>query len=289
MTTSKLILGTVQLGKRYGIRNITGKPDRKEAFAILSEAYAGGIRVLDTADNYGDSQGIIGSFHLSHPHFLVGNKFSLGGRSTAVTKILDNCLKLLNVSHLDYLSYHNFRDFVEHPELKEELRLLQQRGDISSIGISVYTKDEFEAAIQSDFIQVIQFPFNVFDNAARKGQLMARAKERKKILHARSVFLQGLLLLSPDELPASLVQFREPLTAMHRIAGDLGISIQSLGLNYALSNPLIDNVLIGVERRDQLTENLRCVSESMGQDAIAEIESINPPREDYLNPSKWCL
>ena len=64
---SKLILGTVQLGLNYGVNNSSGKPSKEKAFDILNSAYDGGIRTLDTAEAYGNSQEVIGSFMKDNP------------------------------------------------------------------------------------------------------------------------------------------------------------------------------------------------------------------------------
>ena len=63
----KLILGTAQLGSHYGINNLTGKPTRKMAFDLLNHAYDNNIRILDTAESYGDSQHIIGDYNKTYP------------------------------------------------------------------------------------------------------------------------------------------------------------------------------------------------------------------------------
>ena len=54
-----MILGTVQLGCDYGIKNRYGQPSHKEALSILDVAFQGGIRTLDTAAGYGESERII--------------------------------------------------------------------------------------------------------------------------------------------------------------------------------------------------------------------------------------
>src|SRR4051812_7806276 len=57
---NRLALGTVQFGSRYGIANRSGQTTRDEAAAILAAAYAAGIRTLDTAIAYGDSERLLG-------------------------------------------------------------------------------------------------------------------------------------------------------------------------------------------------------------------------------------
>jgi aryl-alcohol dehydrogenase-like predicted oxidoreductase len=59
---SKITLGTVQLGLKYGIANKVGKPDLKSAYEILQIASQNGINSFDTAPNYGDSEKILGQY-----------------------------------------------------------------------------------------------------------------------------------------------------------------------------------------------------------------------------------
>jgi aryl-alcohol dehydrogenase-like predicted oxidoreductase len=53
---SRIALGTVQFGLHYGVGNFEGKTDSIEVSKILNTAYCEGIRVLDTAQAYGDSE-----------------------------------------------------------------------------------------------------------------------------------------------------------------------------------------------------------------------------------------
>ena len=64
----KLILGTVQLGLNYGVNNSAGKPSLETAFDILNLAYESGIRTIDTAEAYGDSQEVIGQYIEQFPN-----------------------------------------------------------------------------------------------------------------------------------------------------------------------------------------------------------------------------
>ena len=52
----KFILGTVHFGLDYGINNDVGKISEDDAFRILMISYQNGIRTLDTAGNYGNSE-----------------------------------------------------------------------------------------------------------------------------------------------------------------------------------------------------------------------------------------
>ena len=54
---SKLVLGTVQFGLKYGINNQSGIPGDFELKEIFLKANQCGIDILDTAQGYGDADG----------------------------------------------------------------------------------------------------------------------------------------------------------------------------------------------------------------------------------------
>ena len=67
---SKFQLGTVQLGMKYGLGKDSDKPSEETAFAMLDEAMKLGVNNIDTANNYGDSQKVIGHW-LKNEYWLA--------------------------------------------------------------------------------------------------------------------------------------------------------------------------------------------------------------------------
>ena len=62
----KVILGTAQLGMNYGINNY-GRLSKDRVYEILNYAYDNDIRLLDTAEVYGNALQLIGSFLKANP------------------------------------------------------------------------------------------------------------------------------------------------------------------------------------------------------------------------------
>jgi aryl-alcohol dehydrogenase-like predicted oxidoreductase len=61
----KLGLGTVQFGQAYGVSNTRGRVPAQDVAAILERAAAGGVRVLDTAANYGEAENALAANDLT--------------------------------------------------------------------------------------------------------------------------------------------------------------------------------------------------------------------------------
>ena len=63
--------------------------------------------------------------------------------------------------------------------------------------------------------------------------MFREANRRGKVIYLRSIFLQGLLLMLPEELPASM-QFATPvLNRLIGFAEKVGLSIKQLALAHA--------------------------------------------------------
>ena len=127
---SKISLGTVQFGLRYGIANRKGKIPPKEVFEILKYAADSGINCLDTAFAYGDSEDVIGAYLRRYPHqFQVVSKlpsldvYSLGKAEECLRVTLGR----LNIKKLSGYLIHSFEDFLVYEDLWGSLSVLKSK------------------------------------------------------------------------------------------------------------------------------------------------------------------
>jgi aryl-alcohol dehydrogenase-like predicted oxidoreductase len=281
---SKIILGTVQFGLNYGINNSLGKPSESEVFSILDTAWENNIAYLDTADAYGDAIQIIGKYHnLRNHRFKILSKF----KEVKLGHLKEKAIIALNYLHVDYLevySFHSFNDFLASEYLCKELLSLKEEKLIIKTGISVYTNIEFEKAINSGFFDVIQIPYNVLDNSNIRGILIESARKKGIEVHTRSAFLQGLFFM--NKLPQKLIPLENYIEKIKSLSIREAIPIQELALSYCVYNPLINNVLIGVDTKEQLLSNLINIREQ--KDAFDFIDKNILVKEiELLNPVNW--
>jgi aryl-alcohol dehydrogenase-like predicted oxidoreductase len=281
--TNKLILGTVQFGLNYGINNTNGKPDKENVFKILSYAYESGIRCLDTAELYGNSHDLIGEFHKLNPSkkFNIITKFPHEFDGDITNKI-NTYLDQLAVNHLHGILFHSFGSYIKHRS-----QLNKKINNINSVGVSVYTNKQLEEVIDDTSIDIIQVPFNLFDNINLRGKLLDKARSKNKIIHTRSAFLQGLFFMNKDNPSEVRSKLDKELDFISRVSLKHSISIGSLALNYCLRQPNIDGVLIGVDTLEQLKENISFSKNKISHQFINEINTIKIDNIDILNPSLW--
>lgn len=290
-TMKKLVLGTVQLGTCYGINNQIGQPSEKSVFDILRYAQENNINTLDTAEDYGSAQAIIGKYHLNNaldPAFSVISKIS--HHFSDLFNIRDNILKTisaLQVSQLEAYLFHSFTMYKNHTTLFPQLERARRDGIIGKIGVSIYTNDELMDLIENDVIDIIQVPFNLLDNASCKHNLFEKAKLAGKEIHVRSAFLQGLFFMSKEELPLKLSPLLPYLEAIKMLAKDVGISVEALALQYVYSNEFVDKVLIGVESVSQLDANVKALQHSIDKAVLETVDKIKVKETWLLNPVNW--
>lgn len=289
-----MILGTAQLGMEYGIHNRTGKPNRETAFRMLDYAWEHGVPALDTAGAYGDSEALIGSYQQHSGHkFEICTK-TVSRTADELIQEMDQSLKRLNCDRI-WVYYLHYFDFCKSEVLLRELERAKETGKIAQIGISVYEPKELEYILQnlSHTVDVVQLPFNLLDHARwQEADVLARAKEQKIQLFARSVFLQGLFFQEPDSEPAKRLLAVPAIQSLQKIAAELSMSMQQTALSFVLGCPWIDEILLGCETREQLAGNLSLIKEA-GEQRIPEpilcwLQELSAKADSLvIDPRKW--
>jgi aryl-alcohol dehydrogenase-like predicted oxidoreductase len=285
--TNKLILGTVQFGLNYGINNTQGKPKKDTVFEILSYAYENGIRNLDTAELYGNAHDLIGEFHKLNPikKFKIITKFPNYFDESLDYKI-NTYLNQLNIDKLNAIFFHSFDSYLKNKEqLKNIIRLKNKF--VKLIGVSVYTNKEMNEVIDDINIDIIQIPFNLFDNLNLRGELLKKAKNNNKIIHTRSAFLQGLFFMKKDNPCKIRTNLKKEMELVTDISLKSSMSVGSIALNYCLMQSNIDGVLIGVETLQQLKENIAISGIKIPSQYVDQINKIRINNLDLLNPTSW--
>lgn len=286
---SNIILGTVQFGLDYGINNALGKTPISEVHRILNYVYSKGIKTLDTASGYGDSEEIIGDYLVSNPDKKFEIITKVNSSKISLEKQLHESLQKLKVDKVAVLMLHSYELY---EKFKSKLPLFCQKNKgkfFNELGVSVYTNEEVGVISSDPVIDRIQTPFNLLDNEQKRGERYADIKSKGKIIDTRSVFLQGLFFKDTNELPPYLEPLREPLEKLKKIAESNSLRMDELAIGYASSMDFIDNILIGVDSLDQLKDNLNVLSNLISMETIEAINMISIQNDNLLNPSLWKM
>lgn len=264
---SELMLGTVQLGMNYGISNRKGQPSPEEGMTILQEAVNAGINTLDTARSYGSSEEIIGKFLAErsvestvnvitkfslHPEIKTLEKAWQAVRESVLTSI-----SVLGVPKLNGCLFHrsskNDLDIAGQflPEIFSRLKECEL---VDLVGFSAFFPNDLEYVATVPQIDLIQVPFNLFDQRILRNDLLSKVRDGGKLIIARSVFLQGLFFMEDARLPESLRTAIPYLQRLRDFCHLNNITIGTLVLSFVRDHPDIDCMVIGVENVNQMQE-----------------------------------
>ncbi|WP_414471772.1 aldo/keto reductase [Microvirga sp. M2] len=303
----ELVLGGAQLGGAYGICNQSGGLTPEQGARLISSALAGGVEYIDTARAYGGSEGVIGRALKTVPQATVRVITKLSPLAECPADALrdvvhafvdasvyGSCVALGRPS-LDVLMLHRAVHLDQWGgEAWKRIMALRDVGTVGRLGASVQSPQELLRILREPEISFIQMPFNLLDHRwglAVEAIRSVRA-ERELTVHVRSAFLQGLLLSDDGDLwRRAHVSDAAPITAWLRkqSARWNRKSVADLCLAYVRSQAWVDGIVVGMERHEQLAENLEIFrAPPLNHEALLQIGQERPAlSEQSLDPAQW--
>lgn len=286
--SSKLALGTVQFGQRYGIANQMGQVPVDEAAAILELARLHGIDTLDTAIGYGDSETRLGEVGLDGWQAITKLPpiaADCADPAAWVNQSVEQSLSRLRVPRLRGLLLHRARDLLEShgAALYGALENCRSAGLVEKTGVSIYDPEDLTELLSRYELGLVQAPFNVIDRRLATSGWLARLASRGVEVHVRSIFLQGLLLMNAAERPARFAPWQQLWQDWSQWLQSNSLTALQACLGFALAHPEISRVVVGVDGLAQMREII----------ASARPRATLPPasfmRDDpaLINPLIW--
>jgi len=208
-----LSLGTAQFGSKYGITNIHGIPSEQDIYYMLDMFFKAGHSFLDTAQEYGDAHEKISKWYKKHSLTLkikanittkvyIRNKSDINSFKYNIESICED----LGLDNLYGVLIHNPSSLIDLEDcyyLNEQFKVLKKSTIVKSIGVSVYTPQELLNIYDKiPEINLIQCQANILDHRFLQPEIQSFCMKRNIEIHARSLFLQGLLLSAsiPEKL-----------------------------------------------------------------------------------------
>ena len=286
---NKIILGTAQFGMNYGINNSRGQIPLDEIFKIINTAYDSEIDILDTAYIYGESENNIGKYIEKY-----NKKVKLISKLpecdvSDVKSIFLSSLNKLKVSSFYCYLLHDYQNSKEIDNKWSVLEKLKSDNKVEKIGMSIYYPSELEEILSKNMeLDIIQLPFNIFDN--RFSKYFNVLKDKNIEIHARSVFLQGIVFKSIDKIENGLKVLKERIKMLNLLSADSGVSIVELCLNYVIQKKYIDNVIVGVDSLLNLKQIIEARHNLSKIDSLIDkLSSFAIHDEKVIVPSNWKL
>jgi aryl-alcohol dehydrogenase-like predicted oxidoreductase len=285
----KLGLGTVQWGQGYGIANVgQRRPDHAEIGVMLGRAHAAGIDLLDTAEVYGEAETVIGRHAADLDGWRIVTKTApAAGEAGAVEASLAQSLRRLRRPELYGLLLHRQDDLTttDGPTIWSALQRLKSQHLVAKIGVSVYDPEQLERILDQVDIDLVQLPFNLYDQRFLRAGWLDRLQRTGVEVHARSAFLQGLLLMTPEAMPAQFAAWSDHQRRLYRAIDALGISALTASLRFCLQQPGIDRVIVGCEAPGQLDGIVQAAAACSAM--LSEPEAFALDDGAVIDPRRW--
>lgn len=301
-TVSRLTLGTASLGLNYGISNAEGKPTDETSLEIYSTASELGINTIDTAQNYGNAELLTGRFLSLNKSdqptvvtkFVISDENLLNqdlARNQVYQSVRSSC-QLLGLVKIPICLFHKGKDqsmdlvLKVVPPIFEDLK---NDGLIDLAGISIYYAHEAEAVLKFPILEAFQVPINIFDHRLINNGMLQQMHLKNKIVFARSVFLQGLFFMDPNELPQKLYGAKPYLKALRDLAEQADMTVTQLAFSFVNELLGITSIVFGVTTKQQVEENVNLLNrkripEHLKQ-SITDLFSHVP--EYIITPGLW--
>lgn len=280
-----LALGTANFGGSYGIANKTNLSG-EEIDRILKWSL-GKISELDTSSDYEGSHDAISKYSSS---FKITSKINLD-QITSVKEVrayVDRSSAELSTDKIDRMLLRPHSSNLQFTiDCLRELEKLSSAGVISEFGLSIYEPEELEYFAKYTKSQIaFQVPLSLFNRSFQK---LLDAQERRFQqckFYVRSIFLQGLLLLNPVDIPTNLTEAISPLNMLNQELSRLGISTIEATLAFIRERSWVDGVILGVNSLDELKKNYEVFIQSKIIDC-GFIENLPHIPSRIQDPRRW--
>jgi aryl-alcohol dehydrogenase-like predicted oxidoreductase len=286
----RVAIGTAQFGLSYGIANIGGQLTQSNAAGILALARSAGVDTVDTAFAYGNAQqrlGELGVGDLRVVSKLPGLPSEEVDICDWVNRIFNQSLNMLRVTKIYALLLHQPSDLLSPKGvvLYGAIERLKKRGLVEKVGLSVCSTDELDAISLRFAFDLVQVPFNILDTRFENSGWLDRMRRQGIEIHARSIFLQGLLLMSPDIRAARFSPWQDVWDQWSAWLDGNDISPLAACLRYAMNERRIDRIVVGVDSLGQFQEILAALPGNMPPVP----ECLHCDDVDLIDPSRWSI
>lgn len=282
LNKNKIIIGSANFGLKYSQLNSYKKVDKKEIKKILRFCEKNKIDYLDTAYGYGNAEKIIGQLKKTEWKIITKIPKIKSQNSIEIRKhileIINNSLKNLNCKSLYAILFHDEKQLLSKngSEIFKCLKYLKKKGMIDKIGVSFYTPEILIKTLSNFKIDLIQIPINYINRSFINQKILKKIKKQNIEVHARSVFLQGLLL----KKKTNNKKFKKFIGYINMWHNKNKISRLESSLNFFNNLNFIDKYIFGLESLKQLKQIIKTKRR-----IIMNFPKFN---EKYIeDPRKW--
>ncbi|MGH6958506.1 MAG: aldo/keto reductase [Caulobacteraceae bacterium] len=281
----KLGLGAAQLPSALSVR---GRAPDAELRDMLVAAQRAGLGFLDAGAASGRVEQVLGEVLPRPEGFQILVRSVRGDRGPDVAEAEARAtLGRLGLQTARAVVVQSASDlFAPSGEaLWTRLKALRDQGLFEQVGVCAYASDDPAGLARRFKPDLIQAPASLLDQRLLvDGSLMA-VRDMGVEVHLRSIFLNGLLFLPPDRVPAQLKGAAGRLSRARRMIAEGRSDPLQAALGFALSRPEADAVIVGASSASELSAVIAAAS-SPPPDLDWDEMAIDDPVA--LDPRRWA-
>ena len=264
---------------------ILKETNAKEFFKYL---YKKKIKYLETAYEYKNNEKIFSKFNLKS--FKIIMKINVKKNEFSQKKIFEKIklsLKRYNLKKFYCLMLHNTKSLSTKKKstIFKTLEEIKRKKLVSKIGYSIYDKEELDKFYLSNKPDIIQGPLNLLNQELLKCGWLKKLKKDKVEFHARSIFLQGLLLKEREAVPLYFKQYSKYLNKYYNYTEKLNRSKLSTCLNFINNLDNVTKIIIGIDSINHLDDILSL--KLTNKLSIKELNKLSINKKKLIDPRLW--
>jgi aryl-alcohol dehydrogenase-like predicted oxidoreductase len=250
-----------------------------------------GITLLDTAQAYRSSEGVLGAALKDgyRERCFLATKASRDFSPQGIRAAIEDSLRALDVEYVDLYQIHRWQPEYPVEESMETLVRLQEEGKVRFFGVSNYNAKQMAQALQAARYHSNQVRYNLFDRGIEAEDAPFCAREGIGIM-VHSPLAKGLLTSKyapghrfPDDDERSRFprfqgetfdRYLDMAGKLAEVARDLELSLVQLAIAWALRLEPVSCVLVGAKNPGQVADHLGAVGARLGAEDLARIEAI---------------
>ncbi len=297
-TVSRLALGTWT----FAGGSMWGETDTRNCEDTVRTALEAGVTFFDSAPTYGDglSEEILGTALKGRADdVVVATKCRVDSLDeSGLSELIDGSRKRLGRDRIDLMQIHwPPSDPEQTRRALEWLTEHQSRGRVGWVGVCNFGIYDLEETKDIDLVSN-QLPYNVMWRVIEK-EIVEATDRRGMGIISYSTLLHGLLggrYTDIGQFPDGRARTRHfgpsrpgirhqeegfeeetqrLLDELHRLSAEAGVSVLDLCIQFALSRPFIDSILVGARNPRQFEDTLEAARKSVSPDVLMELTGLS--------------
>jgi aryl-alcohol dehydrogenase-like predicted oxidoreductase len=312
LIVSELCFGTMTFAGK-GFWEVVGRQSQEAADKLVAGVLDAGVNFFDTANIYseGESEKMLGkALGKRRKEVVVATKVrgrmgpgpnDVGLSRSHILQAVEDSLTRLNTDYIDLYQIHGFDALTPIEETIRALDDLVRSGKVRYIGSSNLAAWQLMKSLWiSD-----KYNLHRFETLQAHYSIASRDLERELVPLLQDQQI-GLLVWSPlaggllsgkfsregkgpenarrtsfDFPPVNKERAFNIVGVMREIAGNHGVSVAQIALNWLLNQSVVTSVIIGAKNHEQLMDNLSAPEVELSPDELAHLNEVSALPPEY--------